>query len=57
MDHRYGCVWDWQRLARDRMPTRFYLSEDSFPTIKGLGHMLHGADLGNRRCTSSVRVR
>jgi hypothetical protein len=46
MHHRYGHIWDWQRLARYRMPTRFYLSQDSFPTIEGLGHMLHGADLG-----------
>jgi hypothetical protein len=46
MHHRYGYVSDWQRSARHRMPSRFYLSEDSFPTIEGLGHMLHGADLG-----------
>jgi hypothetical protein len=46
MHHRYGYVSDWQRSARHRMPSRFYLSEDSLPTIEGLGHTLHGADLG-----------
>ena len=43
---RYGGVSEWQRVARQHIPNRFYISDDSFPSIEGLGHLLHGADLG-----------
>ena len=46
MHDRYGGVSEWQRVARQHIPNRFYLSDDSFPSIEGLGHLLHGADLG-----------
>ena len=46
MHDRYGGVSEWQRVARQHIPNRFYISDDSFPSIEGLGHLLHGADLG-----------
>src|SRR5262249_61142428 len=46
----YGGVSEWQRVARQHIPNRFYLSDDSFASIEGLGHLLHGADLGMALC-------
>ena len=46
MHDRYRGVSEWQRVARQHIPNRFYLSDDSFPSTEGLGHLLHGADLG-----------
>jgi hypothetical protein len=35
MHHRYGDIWDWQRLARYRMPTRFYHPKTASRPLRG----------------------